>query len=278
MRWIDTHVHLFSANDNGPVLSQKNGQNTVDAYFSALSADVPEAVVVVDFSMAETSQHVITSLDELKKKGVVAFGIIKGNLEDENTLNWLKRPDVKGIRLYAKDSVPDVSGEKWNEVFQILENENKHILVFGKASYVAELIKKISPEITILVDHLGLPNVFSGQKDADFAHLLEVARKRNNVYFKGPGYRTSLDLEKVKPVIGKIIATVGIDRLILGASDGPFAGSVLEPTPKYSGKAYGELLDYNKVLKFINSLAGSVASGLYVDKLLYGNAKKIYGF
>lgn len=278
MRWIDTHVHLFSDNENGPLLLAKKSQNTADAYFSSLGNNLPEAVVVVDFSMAETSDHVINSLDILKKKNIKACGVIKGNLADERTKVWLKRADVKGIRLYAKESVPDISGEEWNEIFKILALEKKHLLIFGASKYVGQLIEQVPAGITILVDHLGMPNIFAEGKDVDFNFLLEVARKRGDVYFKGPGYRTSMDLAKVKPVIGKIIATIGADKLILGASDGPFAGSVQDPAPQYAGKTFDEFMDYKKVLKFINQLAGSVANGVYADKLLYGNAKKLYGF
>lgn len=278
MRWIDTHVHMFSADENGPLLLAKNSQNTADAYFSCLNDKKPEAVVIVDFSMAETSDHVINSLDSFKEKNVPAFGIIRGNLNDTRTEEWLKRDDVKGIRLYAKDSVPDVSGEKWAGIFRILEKGKKHILVFGSSRNVAELITKIPSNIPVLIDHLGLPNIFSSEKDHDYIRLLETARKRDNVFFKGPGYRTSLDITKVKPVVNKIIANIGADRLILGASDGPFAGAVLEPAPEYAGKKFDELMDYTKVIKFVNQLAKSVANGKYADKLLYANAKKLYEF
>jgi hypothetical protein len=277
-RWIDTHVHLFSDNENASYLQEPDSNNTADVYFSLLSKNIPEALVVVDFSMAETSDHVINSLDALKKKNIKACGIIKGNLADERTLGWLKREDIKGIRLYAKDSVPDISGDGWREMFKILENNKKHLLIFGSSKYVAQLIEQIPVGITILVDHLGMPNIFCEGKDVEFSNLLEVSRKRGNVYFKGPGYRTSLDIAKVKPIIGKIIATLGADKLLLGASDGPFAGAVLDPSPQYAGKKFDEVMDYDKVIKFVNQLANSVANGVYTDKLLYGNAKKLYGF
>ena len=278
IRWIDTHVHLFSGNENGLSPIDENTENTADVYFSSLKKNTPEAVVIVDFSLAQTSDHVIESLDVLKKKNIKACGIIKGNLTDERTIGWLKRDDIKGIRLYAKDSAPDISGEAWQEVFKILDATKKHLLVFGASKYVAQVIEQVPGNITILVDHLGMPDILCRGKDTDFSQLLEISRKRGNVYFKGPGYRTSLDTVKMKPVIGKIIATLGADKLLLGASDGPFAGSISESSAEHAGKKFNEVMDYESVLEFVNKLANSVANGVYADKLLYGNAKKLYGF
>jgi predicted TIM-barrel fold metal-dependent hydrolase len=268
MRWIDTHVHLFSKNDSDnsgiPLVSEVNLLNTPDVYFEILGTKKPEGVVVVHFSKAKDSEHVINSLDELKQMNANAVGVIKADLNDARTFNWMQRPDVKGIRLYAKESMPDVSGEKWADAFKKVKKNNQHILVFGEGAYLTGLIKQIPDDITILVDHLGLPKI-SGE-DADFNELLSIAKKRGNVYFKGPGYRTSLDVEIVKPLVRKIVESVGIERLMLGASDAPFAG-------------LSDVMNYEKILKFVANLAYGVANDhLDKDKILYGNAKELYGF
>jgi predicted TIM-barrel fold metal-dependent hydrolase len=267
MRWIDTHVHIFSKNDSDnsgiPLLNETNSLNTSDVYFDVLAAKKPQGVVVVHFSKAKDSEHVINSLDDLKKMSANAAGVIKADLNDDRTFEWMQRPDVKGIRLYAKESMPDVSGEKWAETFKKVEKNNQHILVFGEGAFLTGLIKQIPENITILIDHLGLPKI-SGA-DVDFDELLAIAKKRGNIYFKGPGYRTSLDIEVVKPLVRKIVKNVGVDRLILGASDAPFAG-------------FADMT-FEKVLQFVASLANDVASNdIDKEKILYANAKEIYGF
>ncbi|MCE3231995.1 MAG: metal-dependent hydrolase [Rickettsiaceae bacterium] len=264
MPWIDTHVHLFTKNDSDntgiPEVFGKNSLNTPELYIETLGANMPDGVVIVDFSKAKDSEHVVNSLDELAQRGIKAAGVIKGNLADARTLQWIKRPDVKAIRLYAKDSMPDVSGQEWKEVFVQVTKDNKHILIFGEGANLTGLIKRIPENVTILVDHLGVPKIDG--EDKDFKELLVIAKARGNIYFKGPGYRTSLDVQKVKLIVREIIAAVGSSRVMLGASDAPFAG-------------FGESMNYEKVLGFIGELANDAGDK---DKLLYSNAKDLYGF
>jgi predicted TIM-barrel fold metal-dependent hydrolase len=280
MNWIDSHVHLFCKNDNNnevPNLLPQNVLNTPDVYFKELESTPPSALVVVDFSMSKDSQHVISALDELKKIDKKAAGVIKGDVDNINTFKWIERDDIKGIRIYAKDSVPDISNTNWKKLLKIVEDKSKHILIFGKSTYIPELVEQIPINIPILIDHLGLPKI--QENDEDFNKTLEISKLRHNIYFKGPGYRTSVDVEKVKPIVKKIIDSVGHDKLILGASDAPFAGPVLESTPEYADKKYCELMNYEKVLTFINQIVDyTCSSDIEKEKILYKNAKELYGF
>jgi predicted TIM-barrel fold metal-dependent hydrolase len=280
MAWIDTHVHLFSDKDDNkdiPLLYPLSLLNTLDNYLKALNENKPQAVVVVDFSKSKDSQHVISSLDELKQKGIKAAGVIKANLNDERTLQWLGREDVKAIRIYAKESLPDLGGEKWANIFAKIKQKSKHILVFGEGENLVGTIRQIPKDITILIDHLGCPDI--NNKDESYEELLEIAAVRSNIYFKGPGYRTSLDVEKVKPIVKKIVSKVGINRLMLGASDAPFAGIVSESDIQYANKKFCEVMDYQKVIAFVKQLADSVSSSeIDTQKILCNNAKELYGF
>jgi predicted TIM-barrel fold metal-dependent hydrolase len=276
MRWIDSHVHLFSDNDSDnsgmPLVFGTDSLNTPDLYLKMLGENHPAGVVIVDFSKSNDSEHVINSLTELKQKNIKAAGVIKANLNDPNTLKWIQNPLVKAIRIYAKESVPDLSGSQWADVFAKIKQNHQHILVFGDGENLLSTLKQIPDDITILIDHLGIqkPNA-----DTSFDELLEIAKQRGNVYFKGPGYRTSLDAQKVKPIVRKIIEKIGINRLILGASDAPFAG----PAPEYEGKKFCELINYETVLRFIEELANSVTKNdQEKERILYANAKELYGF
>lgn len=281
MRWIDSHVHLFSENncDNSgiPLVYGRNLLNTPDLYFDILADKKPEGVVVVDFSKAKDSEHVIKSLDELKAKNIKGAGVIKANLNDARTWEWVKRDDVKGIRLYSIADIPDISGEKWQEMFDILRAGNKHILVFGVGANLLALVKQLPKDITLLIDHLGMPDISSDDKN--FNTLLEYAKERGNIYFKGPGYRTSVEIASTAPVAKKIAASLGVNRLILGASDAPFAGPVSDRDTKYAGKQFCEVMDYPKVINFVEELAKNISNDdKDIERMLYSNAKDIYGF
>ena len=80
-------------------------------------------------------------------------------------------------------------------------------------------------------------------------------------------------------LVRQIVQSVGIERLVLGASDGPFAGPVLDPSPEYAGKKFGEVMDYAKVIQFTEELASAASNDdAGKQKVLCDNAKEIYGF
>ncbi len=281
MNWIDTHVHLFSKkaeNENVPLVYSRGKINSPELYFELLGSNKPAGIVVVDFSKSKDSQHVIDALDDLKNQNIPAAGVIKGNLDDARTYEWMQRDDIKGVRLYAKDKTPDLSGEKWSAFFEKIRENGQHILVFGAGEYLLGLVEQIPADIIILVDHLGLPAIFGESEDENYNKLLSFAASRGNVYFKGPGYRTSLDVNKVSVIIKKIVEKLGAEKLLLGASDGPFAGPVLDPAPEYEGKKFGEVIDYDKVIKFIENLASTALNEQEKKDALHNNAKALYGF
>lgn len=282
MQWIDTHVHIFSgdksANEGVPLLHDNDALNTADEYLKALGENKPAGIVVVDFSKSKNSEHVIASLDDLKARGVKAAGVIKADINDLRTFEWIKRADVKGVRLYANITTDlSADAEKWNKLFSEVINGKKHVLVFGSGSQLLNLVRQIPEDATILIDHLGLPDLAG--EDANFNSLLELAKERGNIFFKGPGYRTSLDLNIVRPIVKKIAGYVGVDHIILGASDGPFAGPVLNPSSENEGKNFGEVINYPKVLKYIEGLASGVSNDdSDKKKMFFENANRIYGF
>lgn len=272
--WIDTHVHLFPEPAEGwPTLAEhSNRPNTPSNYMGILDGSTPQGVVVVHFSKAPDSIHVIGALDALKGK-LPAVGVVKA--ADMAVFDWILRDDVKGVRIYAKESVPEFTDtQRWNRLWNLVRSKGKHILIFGDPEKLRKTIPQLPQDIPLVIDHLGLPDAAHGSNDAQWNALLSEMQTRNAtaapVYFKGPGYRSSFRSEEVQPFVNAIIRKLGVERLLLGASDAPFAGM-----PK------GDLF---WIRDYTYKLAVGAANALNQDEeetvsaLLHGNAAKLYGF
>ncbi len=293
-QWIDAHVHLFAARTTdksaAPSLAATGTLHDVVTYDKVLKNNLPEGVVNVDFSGAKTSEHVIDALEDLKRSGIPARGIVKASVDQPETLDWLSRPDIMGVRFYAKDSVPDLTTEreKWHHLFNVLRHQGKHMLVYGLGDHLHGLIEQLPEDLPLLIDHLGMPHAENGYNDPHFRRLCQKMKHRDRtagpVYFKGPGYRTSTVPEKALPFLQAIIGEFGEDRLLLGASDAPFFGPVSGVSPGNSGKMFAEVMDYPRVLAYLDALIAALAehTGLDADdlsaKLCRNNAKQLYRF
>lgn len=286
-RWIDTHVHLFPApaTDTPAMPHHGNRSNTPETYLSELGEDAPAGIVVVHFSKAETSQHVIGALDALKGKAP-AVGVVKA--VDPLVFDYILRDDIRAVRIYAKDGVPDFSNTQgWNRLWNQVRSRGKHILLFGDAPHLRKTVALLPQDIPLVIDHLGSPNAEKGLNDHEWQRLLADLKTRARhtpVYFKGPGYRTSLSREKVQPFVNAIIQSFGVDRLLLGASDAPFAGPSGEADPRYHNRPLGLFADLHWMRNYTRELARHAAQELGLDeaatveKLLHANAAALYGF
>ncbi len=291
MQWIDTHVHLFTEATKGEAPALIDGNiNSTDFYLRSFASSQPAGVVVVDYSKAPNSAHVIATLEELAARNIPAKGIIKANLADDNTWEWLKHPMVAGARLYALADVPDITGNKtaYDKLFTQLRQRDQHLCLFGKPGNLRQLIKQLPEDITLLIDHLGMPDTSQGTNQNDYAQLLADCAARNKsggaVFFKGPGYRSSFDISRTAPFVQLIIEKLGDSQLMLGASDAPFAGPVMESNAPYTGKNNTDFISYAKILPWLKDLIARVAetqkksAEMLEMQLLYSNAQKLYGF
>ncbi len=271
MQWIDTHVHLFTdketSQDAVPLYGNPPALLTASHYLASLPV-TPDGVVVVDFSRAPDPAHVVHAMAELNRLNIPAKGIIRGTVS-EQTMAWLKRSDVCGLRLYALDACPGLSEHKdqWESIFNLLRHHRQHIVIYGQAPYLLELVKRLPNDIPLAIDHLGMPDAEKGHNDSTFNALLQHLSSRNKshsaVYFKGPGYRSHLQAKKLVPFLGRMADALGEERLLMGTSDAPFA--------KFEG-----IMTMEKVTHYIDELTR--LAGVNPRAVLYENAKALYGF
>lgn len=290
-QWIDTHVHLFTEATKGETPALIDGKvNSCQRYIQGFAGNLPAGLVVVDYSRSTSSQHVMVTVEELAKTGMPTKGTIRANLTDENTWQWLHHPLIAGARVYALAEAPDFSANKagYDKLFSILRQRGQHLAMFGKPANLRSLLKQVPEDITILIDHFGTPDALAGTNQHEYNLLLADIISRNKtaapVYIKGPGYRTSFDIARTAPFLALMIEKIGASQILLGASDAPFAGPVMEASPPYAGKNNTDFMSYEKILPWLNSLITKVAESsgksfeLLQMQLLYSNAQKLYGF
>lgn len=290
-QWIDAHVHIFphmDAQAHWPKLHCLHDRvNTPSSYLSLTHLNPPQAAVVVHFSQAPDSAHVIGALDDMAHSTIRVRGVLKADVADERFWEWVKRDDIAGVRLYAAAKPVDFSDkDAWDRLWRMLRAQNKHVAIFGAETHLRESIRHIPEDIVLVIDHLGMPQLKQGTNGHHFNQLLADMVSRNTnaapVYYKGPGYRTSLDASHVAPFAVTIAEKLGIERLILGASDAPFAGVSTEQDPRFMDKPFGLLLDMEKVNRFTETLSNHLAThfGLNHEEVFhqthFTNAQQVY--
>jgi predicted TIM-barrel fold metal-dependent hydrolase len=292
--WIDTHTHLFTEATKGEHPALIDGKvNTVDAYLKGFATTLPQGIVVVDYSRAASSEHVMVTLRDLLARGIAARGVIRANIHDSRTEEWLKHPQVAGARLYALAEAPDIIGNKaaFDRLFTQLRSRKQHLCLFGKPALLRQMLAQIPEDITLLIDHLGVPDAAQGSNHYDYNQLLADLAARNKraggagVFVKGPGYRTSLEPKRVVPFLSLLIEKLGESQILLGASDAPFAGAVMESFAPFAGKQNTDFMGYDKIIPWlqivINLLAAEYprkSEEMWQAQLLYHNAERLYGF
>jgi hypothetical protein len=170
----------------------------------------------------------------------------------------------------------------------VLRQRGQHLAIFGKPANLRAVLGQVPSDITVLIDHFGMPDALAGTNQHDYNQLLADIATRNKTaaptYIKGPGYRTSFDLARTAPFLALMIEKIGAAHILLGASDAPFAGPVMEASSPFAGKNNTDFMSYAAILPWLNGLVARTAeiSGKSFEmlqmQLLYSNAQKLYGF
>lgn len=266
------------------------GEYLMEAHLGELQ-DAPDVqvdlAICVQLSLMDRPDHVIDAIDrptsgdgsQPSLLGIVAAG------EERVRDGSLDHPRVAGVRLMLGASTPDVvdrqmnpAGSRWRSLRGALARSGKHFTTMctNKESAV-RLLGIIPPEIPIGFDHLALGHAETDAREPGFRDLLRAARERGNVYFKGPGYRTSMDPQAVAPMIAAIVRECGPHSVLLGATDAPHVW--LDPE---RGSPLRERFPHQtRVVDYLRRLADLVVAqvdiaGVTAEGLLSGNAMLAY--
>ena len=289
---IDSHVHFFTEEDLSVLGSDLPyalpDANPLVDYLATLESSGLKPVLLnnVHLSILPDSANVFSSFDELaqlqiahpgKYDHIRLVGTIKADPDYANE-HRLGHPQVIGVRIVLHDAPPQSVAPDayctapWTALYERLA-AHQHVHVYARSAETnLRVLRQIPPHVRVVIDHLGTCHVEKGAQDAAFLALLEAARERGNVWFKGPGYRTSADIAQVAPFVTRILDALGADKLLLQASDAPHVGA------DQQGNAYSDLFDPVGAFDFVRRLAHAASEyrTATADDLLHGAASIVF--
>lgn len=289
---IDAHVHFYTARDlaraAGSLPYTLPAPHPLHAYLDALieAGTKPTLLNNVHLSILPDSENVYSSFDELadlqardpaRYGGIRLIGTI---LADPSyaSAERLSHLQVKGIRFVLHDAAPEAVDDDsyvrtdWVQLFERLRADQHVHLYAQKPEVNLKVLRQIPRHLRVLIDHLGTCHPERGADDPAFVGLLREARERGNVYFKGPGYRTAIDVAVAAPFAVRIVEQLGELRLLLEASDAPHVGGDRQ------GRAYVNHFTPLTAFRFAARLADATArqTGAPAALLLRGAAAEVF--
>ncbi|VVN32669.1 hypothetical protein PS662_04966 [Pseudomonas fluorescens] len=292
-RRIDSHVHFYTSQDlrrvAGSLPYTLPEPHPLTAYLDELitAGITPEVINNVHLSILPDSENVFASFEELKQLQATnpqRYGDIKlvGTIKADPvyaTRARLAHPQVIGARIVLHDARPETvsatrfSDEQWSAFYaRLLPHQHLHLYA-KEAETNLRVLRHIPDDIRVIIDHLGSCHSERGSTEPAYLALLLEAGRRGNVWFKGPGYRTSVSAEETARFVTQIIGAVGADKVLLEATDAPHVGT------DNNGQSYAELFDLNKAFTFVDAVAQQVSrqTRIPVGQLLRGASGQLAG-
>jgi predicted TIM-barrel fold metal-dependent hydrolase len=286
IRRIDSHVHFYTAQDLHRVADalpyDLPEPHPLTACLDKLidAGIAPVLINNVHLSILPDSQNVFASFEELKNLQAgnpARYGGIKlvGTIKAEPvyaTKERLEHPQVIGARIVLHDAKPqtvsstDYCDEQWLAFYaRLLPHQHVHLYA-KEAETNLRVLRQIPDDVRVIIDHLGSCHSERGPTEPAYVALLAEARRRGNVWFKGPGYRTSVNPMEVAAFVTHIVGAVGADKMLLEATDAPHVGT------DNNGVPYAELFDSFDAFDFVDAVAQQVSrqTRIPVDQLLRG--------
>lgn len=283
---IDSHVHFYTAEDLARVADglpyALPEPHPLCSYLDGLidAGIQPRLLNNVHLSILPDSENVFASFRELQALqtrdparygGVRLVGTIKAD-PFYATSERLQHPQIVGVRIVLHDAKPESVAETayrtsdWQSLFARLRPD-QHVHVYAKESQTClRVLYQIPRNVRVVLDHLGNCHGERGPAEAAYSSLLAEAKRRGNVSFKGPGYRTSLDPVQVARFALRVIDELGVDHLLLEATDAPHVGA------SNDGVRFVDVLTPSKTYEFVDTVARilSAEKRLPIDQLLRG--------
>ncbi|VVN73823.1 hypothetical protein PS833_00597 [Pseudomonas fluorescens] len=282
----DSHVHFYTSQDlrrvAGSLPYTLPEPHPLTAYLDTLidAGITPTLINNVHLSILPDSENVFASFEELKNLQAtdpLRYGDVKlvGTIKAEPayaTQARLWHPQVIGARIVLHDARPETvsdtqfSDGQWSALYaRLLPHQHLHIYA-KEAETNLRVLRQIPRNVRVIIDHLGTCHHERDITEPAYIALLTEARERGNVWFKGPGYRTSVHPEETARFVMQIVCAVGADKILLEATDAPHVGTDNKGVP------YSALFNPNNAFSFVDAVAQHVSTEtrIPVGQLLRG--------
>lgn len=293
---VDTHFHTFPAGwfsaGDIPSGASKISSYPVSRHLDQLAAlGEPKLLLAVPVGFAPDPQLMFENLRQAERwkreSGNDSVRVLALLAMDPafHREGLFARPGVAGARLSVENGSPDAlralgfpDGE-WAGCFEFFARTGRQLHIRAtRPDTLRFVLESLRPDLTVALDHFGLAAGQADPSEPGFRSVLETAAARGNVFFKGPGFRTSLDPSGTAPMVETILRICGPESVWLGATDAPFLWS-----DAASGRPLQELIpsarwavDYVRRLsrRVCDGLAGEIP--LRTEDLLGLNALRVF--
>ena len=185
---VDAHCHVFGPADQFPYHPKRKYtpcDASKDQLFALRNHLGFSRNVIVQASCHSTDNAAL--IDALNTAGELARGV--AFIDDSFTLEQLKEfhdAGVRGVRFnFVKRLVDSTPKEVFLSIAEKVKQLDWHIVVYFEAPDLEELIPFLKElGTTIVVDHMGRPDVAKGVDHPDFQRFVNFMAENDNVWCK----------------------------------------------------------------------------------------------
>lgn len=185
---VDAHCHVFGPADQFPYHPKRKYtpcDASKDQLFALRDHLGFSRNVIVQASCHSTDNAAL--IDALNTAGELARGV--AFIDDSFTLEQLKEfhdAGVRGVRFnFVKRLVDSTPKEVFLSIAEKVKQLDWHIVVYFEAPDLEELIPFLKElGTTIVVDHMGRPDVAKGVDHPDFQRFVNFMAENDNVWCK----------------------------------------------------------------------------------------------
>ncbi len=185
---VDAHCHVFGPADQFPYHPQRK-YTPCDApkekLFALRNYLGFERNVIVQASCHGTDNAAL--IDALQNAGDLARGVAVVSPDiSEQALDAMHQAGVRAVRFnFVKRLVDSTPKEVYLAIAEKIKSHGWHIVVYFEAPDLEALIPFFSQlDTTIVVDHMGRPDVSKGVDHVDFQRFVQLLEQNPNIWTK----------------------------------------------------------------------------------------------